>query len=94
MNDNKPDYELRTMDCVDCHNRAAHSLSLRAAVDQSLAEGRIDPRCRRFAAAPQLIQAGYDSPELPSRKSPSRCGPLPAQHPDGLPLWRSIARPR
>jgi len=38
------DYELRTMDCVDCHNRAAHSFEVpHRAVDRSVSEGRIDP---------------------------------------------------
>lgn len=59
-------YELRTMDCVDCHNRAAHSFEVpEQAIDQALAEGSIDsslPFVRRQGL--QLVQAGYDSPEL------------------------------
>src|SRR5690606_11514160 len=60
------DYELRTMDCVDCHNRAAHSFEApERAVDQSLAEGRIEaalPFVRQQGL--ELIRAGYDSSEL------------------------------
>ncbi|MEN9975427.1 MAG: hypothetical protein RLZZ282_1433 [Verrucomicrobiota bacterium] len=36
--------EIRTMDCMDCHNRPSHKyLTPNAAVDQSMAFGRIDP---------------------------------------------------
>ncbi|HEU0121886.1 MAG TPA: cytochrome c3 family protein [Bryobacteraceae bacterium] len=39
----KPGGEARTMDCTDCHNRAAHSFEDPSrALDQSLAAGRID----------------------------------------------------
>lgn len=39
----KPSGELRTMDCTDCHNRAAHSFEDPSkALDASLAAGRID----------------------------------------------------
>ena len=35
---------IRTMDCMDCHNRPSHKyLTPNAAVDQSMAFGRIDP---------------------------------------------------
>ena len=35
---------IRTMDCMDCHNRPSHKyLTPNAAVDQSMAYGRIDP---------------------------------------------------
>lgn len=37
-------YPIRTMDCIDCHNRPSHNfLSPNDAVDQSLASGRLDP---------------------------------------------------
>lgn len=37
-------HTIRTMDCMDCHNRPAHKfLSPNDAVDQSIAMGRIDP---------------------------------------------------
>ncbi len=37
-------HEIRNMDCMDCHNRPSHKfLSPNAAVDQSMANGRIDP---------------------------------------------------
>ena len=37
-------YEVRTMDCMDCHNRPSHRyMSPDAAVNQALAQGKIDP---------------------------------------------------
>jgi hypothetical protein len=37
-------HPIRNMDCMDCHNRPSHKyLSPNAAVDQSMAFGRIDP---------------------------------------------------
>lgn len=37
-------YPIRNMDCMDCHNRPSHKfLSPNAAVDRSMAFGRIDP---------------------------------------------------
>jgi Ni/Fe-hydrogenase b-type cytochrome subunit len=40
----KAPLEIRTMDCVDCHNRPSHILqSPNQSVDLALAEGRIDP---------------------------------------------------
>ncbi|RMF57910.1 MAG: cytochrome C, partial [Calditrichaeota bacterium] len=38
-------YEIRRMDCIDCHNRPTHIiLSPSRAVNQALASGAIDPR--------------------------------------------------
>jgi len=37
-------YELRTMDCIDCHNRPTHAYDMPgSAMDHSLAKGLIDP---------------------------------------------------
>ena len=38
-------YPVRTMDCIDCHNRPSHNfLSPNEAVDTALASGRMDPK--------------------------------------------------
>ena len=38
------DFELRTMDCVDCHNRPTHEFYLpERAMDMAMGAGRIDP---------------------------------------------------
>jgi hypothetical protein len=42
--DDPAKYEIRTMDCLDCHNRPAHQFrSPNDAVDRAMATGRIDP---------------------------------------------------
>lgn len=44
FNDDLSKHVIRTMDCMDCHNRPSHKfLSPNDAVDRSLAMGRIDP---------------------------------------------------
>lgn len=58
-------HEVRTMDCIDCHNRPAHVLlSPNEAVDQSFSLGRLD---RGFAdlkyVAVALLEGGYASEE-------------------------------
>jgi hypothetical protein len=56
---------VRTMDCVDCHNRAGHGIpSVGAAVDDAIAAGRISaslPYIKRDAAA--VLSADYPSQE-------------------------------
>mgnify|MGYP000218169526 CR=1 FL=1 len=57
--------EIRTMDCIDCHNRPAHILnSPNDAVDEAFALKRLD---RSFAYlkynAVTLLEAGYESTE-------------------------------
>lgn len=58
-------FETRRMDCVDCHNRAAHSFEAASkAVDNAMAAGRIDPSLpfiKREAIA--VLEAGYETRE-------------------------------
>lgn len=59
-----PNGPLRTMDCLDCHNRPAHTLSATAerTVDRAIAAGEIDrslPFVRREVLA--AVKAEYDS---------------------------------
>jgi len=55
--------EWRTMDCVDCHNRASHVFRLpQREIDRAIAEGRIDrsiPFIRREGL--KVLQADYGS---------------------------------
>ncbi|MCB9386089.1 MAG: DmsE family decaheme c-type cytochrome [Bryobacterales bacterium] len=57
--------ELRTMDCTDCHNRAAHSFeNASKAIDRAMAEGKIDaslPFIKREGMA--AVKAQYKSRE-------------------------------
>lgn len=59
------EFELRRMDCTDCHNRAAHSFEDASdAIDKAMAEGKIDPSLafikREGLAA---VQGAYESRE-------------------------------
>lgn len=57
--------ESRAMDCIDCHNRPAHTFQLPdRAVDQALSEGRISPDLPFIKKkAVEVLKAGYSSRE-------------------------------
>ena len=59
------DYELRVMDCIDCHNRPTHEFYLaERAMDRALAAGRIDPSLPSVKTKGlELIKAEYGSTE-------------------------------
>lgn len=47
--DNPPPGEIRSMDCIDCHNRPAHVLKAPSfLVEQAMALGRVDPALPKF----------------------------------------------
>jgi nitrate/TMAO reductase-like tetraheme cytochrome c subunit len=56
-------YELRTMDCVDCHNRPTHEFDLAdRAMDRAMAAGRIDPSLPGVKSKGlEIIQVEYGS---------------------------------
>jgi hypothetical protein len=59
-------WERRTLDCIDCHNRPSHTFDVSAerAVDNALAAGEIDPAlpfARREAV--RVLKASYASGE-------------------------------
>ena len=60
-----PEASLRLMDCIDCHNRPAHTFELpEAAVDAALGAGRLDrslPYVRKTSL--ELLRAEYGSHE-------------------------------
>ena len=60
-----PEESLRLMDCIDCHNRPAHTFELpEAAVDAALEAGRLDrslPYVRKTSL--ELLRAEYGSHE-------------------------------
>lgn len=68
------DLELRTMDCTDCHNRAAHSFEDPSrALDRALAERTIDPDLpyiKREALA--AVTADYSDRDTAAREIPQR----------------------
>jgi len=62
---NPEDHEIRTMDCIDCHDRPTHIFrSPMQAVNLSLQTGRIDPDLPYAKAkATELLSRDYDSTE-------------------------------
>ncbi len=67
-------WELRTMDCVDCHNRTAHTLDDPGrAIDRAIASGRINstlPSIKREGLA--AVTAAYASTEEALEQIPKR----------------------
>jgi len=57
------DGRMRTMDCIDCHNRTAHYIPYpEQAVDKAIADGHISRNLPNIRArAVELISASYDS---------------------------------
>jgi len=66
-------YELRTMDCLDCHNRPSHAFELpERALDRALARGRIDPTLPMIKSAGlEILNAEY-APEQAALQIPAR----------------------
>ncbi len=58
-----PKGELRTMDCIDCHNRAAHQfVTAEQAIDRAMADGVISPSLPWVhKEGVQLLNATYSS---------------------------------
>jgi len=59
------EFELRTMDCVDCHNRPAHTFEVaHRAIDRAMVEGTIDPALPFIKKQGlELVKANYSSKE-------------------------------
>jgi hypothetical protein len=57
------EYELRVMDCIDCHNRPTHEFYLAdRAMDRAMAAGRIDPSLPGVKSKGlEIIKAEYGS---------------------------------
>jgi len=70
--DPPPEGELRTIDCMDCHNRPAHEFrSPQQAIDLAISNGRIDPTLpfiKRETVASLL------PPHLPTEEAHARIG--------------------
>ncbi|MFP5276850.1 MAG: cytochrome c3 family protein [Acidobacteriota bacterium] len=63
LNGAKPSGELRTMDCIDCHNRAAHTfVTATEAINSAMADGAISPSLPWVhKEGLQLLKATYTS---------------------------------
>jgi len=82
-----PKGERRVMDCIDCHNRAAHTfVTPEEAVNRAMVEGAISPALPWVhKEGLQLLKANYASEEEASQKIPEELKAFyGAQHPDVL----------
>lgn len=65
---------VRTMDCMDCHNRPSHTFELpNRAIDRSITDGSIDgtlPFIKK--AGMEIIQANYPTTEASEKEIPAR----------------------
>jgi hypothetical protein len=66
------DYELRVMDCVDCHNRPTHEFYLAdRAMDRALAAGRMDASLPNIKSKGlEILKAAYASTEAAREQIP------------------------
>ena len=80
-----PNGERRVMDCIDCHNRAAHTfVTPEDAINRAMAEGAISPDLPWVhKEGLELLKANYASEEEASQKIPSQLQAFySSQHPD------------
>jgi len=80
-----PNGERRVMDCIDCHNRAAHTfVTPEDAINRAMAEGAISPELPWVhKEGLELLKANYASEEEASQKIPSQLQAFySSQHPD------------
>jgi hypothetical protein len=83
-----PQGERRVMDCIDCHNRAAHTfMTPEDALNRAMAEGAVSPDLPWIhKEGLQLMNATYASEEEASAKIPAQLEAFyQGQHPEVLP---------
>jgi len=82
-----PQGERRVMDCIDCHNRAAHTfVTAEDALNRAMAEGAVSPELPWVhKEGLELLKAAYASEDEASAKIPAGLEAFyRAQHPDVL----------
>jgi nitrate/TMAO reductase-like tetraheme cytochrome c subunit len=87
LNGAVPSGERRTMDCIDCHNRAAHTFQTpEEAVNRAMAEGAISPELPWIhKEGLELLKATYTSQDEAKAKIPAQLAAFyKAQHPEVL----------
>jgi hypothetical protein len=87
LNGAMPQGERRTMDCIDCHNRAAHTFSTaEEAVNRSMADGSISPDLPWVhKEGLELLNGTYGSQDDARTKIPAQLVAFyQSQHPEVL----------
>ena len=73
LNGAMPKGERRTMDCIDCHNRAAHTMqTAEDALNRAMAEGAVSPELPfMHKKSLELLKANYTSTDEAKAKIPA-----------------------
>jgi len=82
-----PKGERRVMDCIDCHNRAAHTfVTAEDAINRAMSEGAISPDLPwAHKEGLELLKATYASEDEAAQKIPQQLQAFySSQHPDVL----------
>ena len=90
-----PQGERRVMDCIDCHNRAAHTfLTAEDAINRAMADGAISPELPWVhKEGLELLKATYASEAEASAKIPEQLANFyRTQHPEVLPAKADLVK--
>jgi len=90
-----PQGERRVMDCIDCHNRAAHTfVTAEDALNRAMAEGAVSPDLPWVhKEGLELLKANYASEEEAKAKIPAQLADFyRAQHPEVLPAKEALVK--
>ncbi len=95
LNGKAPQGERRVMDCIDCHNRAAHTFTTAEdALNRSMAEGAVSPDLPWVhKEGLQLLKANYASQDEARAKIPAQLEAFyRSSHPDVLAAKYALVR--
>jgi len=95
LNGAMPQGERRTMDCIDCHNRASHTfVTAEEAINRAMADGSISPELPWVhKEGLQLLNATYASQEEARAKIPAQLEEFyRTQHPEVLPAKAALVK--
>ena len=90
-----PQGERRVMDCIDCHNRAAHTfVTAEDALNRAMAEGAISPELPWVhKESLELLKANYASEAEAGTKIPAQLEDFyRTQHPEVLPAKEALVK--
>jgi nitrate/TMAO reductase-like tetraheme cytochrome c subunit len=95
LNGAMPKGERRTMDCIDCHNRASHTfVTAEEAINRAMADGSISPELPWVhKEGLQLLNATYASQDEARAKIPAQLEEFyRTQHPEVLPAKAALVK--
>jgi nitrate/TMAO reductase-like tetraheme cytochrome c subunit len=90
-----PQGERRVMDCIDCHNRAAHTfVTAEDALNRAMAEGAVSPELPWVhKESLELLKANYTSEAEAGAKIPAQLEDFyRTQHPEVLPAKEALVK--